>query len=70
MSNFMSDRAKHLMQDIWSARNSGADTEEKLVAQTLKILLNYVTLYGTENQMTVLSAEDVVNLSNEVESLK
>lgn len=66
----MSDRAKSLMDDIWKSRNSGADTEEKLVAQILKLSLNYVTLYGTENQMTVLSADDVVNLSNELETLK
>lgn len=66
----MSDRAKSLMEDIWKSRNSGADTEEKLVAQILKLSLNYVTLYGTENQMTVLSADDVVNLSNELETLK
>lgn len=66
----MSDRAKNLMEDVWKSRNSGADTEEKLVAQILKLSLNYVTLYGTENQMTVLSTEDIMNLSNELETLK
>ena len=65
----MSDRAKSFMEDIWKSRNSGADTEEKLISQILKLSLNYVTLYGTENQMTVLSADDIINLSNELENL-
>jgi hypothetical protein len=66
----MSDRAKFLMDKIWECRNSGADTEEKLVAQILRSTLEYVTLYSTQNNMKVLSAEDVVNLANEVEGLK
>jgi hypothetical protein len=66
----MSDRAKGLMDRIWEARNSGIDTEENLVAQILKLSLEYVTLYNTQNDMRVLSADDLVNLSNELESLK
>ena len=66
----MSDRAKILMDRIWESRNSGADTEEKLVAEVLRLSLEYVTLYNAKNDMKVLSADDLVNLSNEVESLK
>jgi len=66
----VSDRAKNLMDDIWRSRNSGADTEQKLVAQILKLFLNYVTLYETENKMIMLSTDDIVNLSNELETLE
>ena len=65
----MSDRAKVLMDRIWQARNNGADTEQKLVAQILRLSLDSVTLYNTQNKMKVLSADDVVNLSNELENL-
>ena len=66
----MSDRAKSLMNRIWEARNSGADTEEKLVAQILRLSLDSVTLYNTQNDMNVLSTDDVMNLANEIEALK
>jgi hypothetical protein len=66
----MSDRAKDLMKKIWESRNSGADTEEKLVAQILRSFIEYVTLYNTQNDIQVLSTDDVINLANEVESLK
>jgi len=66
----VSDRAKNLMDDIWKSRNSGADTEQKLVAQILKLFLNYVTLYETENKMIMLSTDDIANLSNELETLE
>ena len=66
----MSDRAKVLMDKIWETRNSGADTEQKLVAQILRLSLDFVTLYNTQSEMKVLSIEDFINLSNEVESLE
>ena len=66
----MSDRAKILMDRIWESRNSGADTEEKLVAKILRLSLEYVTLYNAQNDIKVLTVDDLVNLSNELESLK
>jgi hypothetical protein len=66
----MTDRSKSFMDRIWESRNSGADTEEKLVSQILRLSLEYVTIYDTQNNMRVLSVDDIVNLSNEVESLK
>jgi hypothetical protein len=66
----MSDRAKDLMDKIWESRNSGSDTETKLVSQILKLSVNYVTLYNTQNDIKVLSTDDLINLANEVESLK
>lgn len=66
----MSDRAKLLMDRIWESRNSGADTEEKLVAQVIRLSLESVTLYNTQNNMQVLTVDDLMNLSTEVENLK
>jgi hypothetical protein len=66
----MSNRAKNLMEKIWESRNSGVDTETKLVSQILKLSINYVTLYDTQTETKVLTVDDLVNLSNEVESLK
>jgi hypothetical protein len=66
----MSDRAKVLMDRIWEARNSGADTEQKLVAEILRLSLDSVTVYNTQNDMNVLSTEDVINLASEIEELK
>ena len=58
------------MEKIWKSRDSGADTEEKLVAQILQLMLQYVSVYETQNKMTVLSVDDVIKLSKEVEVLK
>lgn len=58
------------MQKIWKSRDSGADTEEKLVAQILQLMLQYVSVYETQNNMTVLSVDDIIKLSKEVEVLK
>lgn len=66
----MTERAKDFMEKIWKSRDSGADTEEKLVAQILQLMLQYVSVYETQNKMTVLSVDDVIKLSKEVEVLK
>jgi len=66
----VTERAKDFMEKIWKSRDSGADTEEKLVAQILQLMLQYVSVYETQNKMTVLSVDDVIKLSKEVEVLK
>lgn len=35
------EKHKELMDSIWESRNSGADTEEKLVAEILILSLSY-----------------------------
>ena len=50
----MNERAKNLMDAIWAARNSGADTEEKLIAATLRITAENVQFYTAQNDLIVL----------------
>jgi len=63
----MSERAKLLMEKIWAARNSGADTEEKLISATLRIMSDSLNNYGTQNGMIVLDRNDILSLAEELE---
>lgn len=65
----MSERAQQLMNSIWEARNNGADTEEKLVSEILKLLPNIIKNYKAQNDLAVLDSEDLIELSNEIENL-
>ena len=62
----MTERSKALMSSIWEKRNSGADTEEKLVAAILSLVPNYVIKYNTQNQEVVLDHKDLISLSEEL----
>jgi hypothetical protein len=65
----MSDRAKEFMQRVWDSRNSGADTEEKLVSAILSLTGDYVRSYSAQNNLQVLDREDLNQLSNEISNL-
>jgi hypothetical protein len=65
----MSDRAKEFMQRIWDSRNSGADTEEKLVSVILSLTGDYVRTYSAQNNLVVLDRDDLNQLSNEISNL-
>jgi hypothetical protein len=65
----MSDRAKEFMQRIWDSRNSGADTEEKLVSVILSLTGDYVRSYSAQNNLQVLDRDDLNQLSNEISNL-
>lgn len=65
----MSDRAKEFMQRIWDARNSGADTEEKLVSVILSLTGDYVKSYNAQNNLVVLDKNELIQLSNEIANL-
>jgi hypothetical protein len=65
----MSDRAKEFMQRIWDSRNSGADTEEKLVSAILSLTGDYVRSYSAQNNLQVLDRDDLNQLSNEISNL-
>jgi hypothetical protein len=65
----MSDRAKEFMQRIWDSRNSGADTEEKLVSAILSLTGDYVRTYSAQNNLQVLDRDDLNQLSNEISNL-
>ena len=63
----MNERAKNLMDAIWAARNSGADTEEKLIAATLRITAENVQFYTAQNDLIVLDKNDMLQLAQELE---
>ena len=65
----MTDRAKEFMQRIWDSRNSGADTEEKLVSAILSLTGDYVRTYSTQDSKIVLDKNDLINLSIEIASM-
>jgi len=62
----MTDRSQSFMNSIWNARNSGADTEEKLVSEILKILSETVVYYNAQDGRIVLDKNDVLTLAEEL----
>jgi hypothetical protein len=63
----MNERAKKLMDEIWAARNSGADTEEKLIAAVLRIAAENVQFYTAQNDLIVLDKNDMLELAQQLE---
>jgi NTP pyrophosphatase (non-canonical NTP hydrolase) len=62
----MTERTQNLMQQIWNARNSGADTEEKLVASILELAAEAVQCYTAQNQTLVLDKNDLLQIAKEL----
>lgn len=62
----MSERTRNLMSKIWEERNSGADTEEKLVSAILKIVSEEVKSYNAQNGIKVLDQKDLLQLADEL----
>lgn len=62
----MTERAAALMNAIWEARNSGADTEEKLVAAILRLTAENVRSYNAQNDLIVLDRDDLLQLAEEL----
>lgn len=62
----MTDRAEAFMAKIWEERNSGADTEEKLVSAILKLAAEEVKFYNAQNSILVLDKQDLLSLANEL----
>ncbi len=63
----MTERSQAFMNAIWEARNSGADTEEKLVAAILKITAENIQFYTAQNDLIVLDKNDMLQLAQELE---
>jgi hypothetical protein len=63
----MSERSENFMKAVWDARNTGSDTEEKLVASILRLAADNVKFYNAQNNVVVLDKNDVLELSNEIE---
>jgi hypothetical protein len=59
-------RAKQFMNSIWEARNSGADTEEKLVSAILLALSENVQYFTAQDGRIVLDKNDILQLAEEI----
>jgi hypothetical protein len=62
----MTERAQAFMNSIWEARNSGADTEEKLVASILCLAGDNIKSYTAQNGLIVLDRNDLLQLAEEL----
>jgi hypothetical protein len=63
----VTERPQALMNKIWELRNSGADTEEKLVAAILRVVAENVKSYTAQNNLIVLDKNDILELAAELE---
>jgi hypothetical protein len=64
----MTDRAQDFMTAVWERRNSGADTEEKLVAAILQVAAETIRFYNAQNDLIVLDKNDMMQLAEELKS--
>lgn len=62
----MSERSKNFMAKIWNERNSGSDTEEKLVSAILKLVIEEVKHYNAQNGIVVIDQDDLLKLAEEL----
>lgn len=62
----MTERSQAFMNSIWEARNSGADTEEKLVASILRLAGDNIKSYTAQNDLIVLDRNDLLQLAEEL----
>lgn len=63
----MSERSQAFMNKIWELRNSGADTEEKLVSAILRVVAENTKFYNAQNDLVVLDKNDILELAQELE---
>ena len=62
----MTERAAAFMNAIWEARNSGADTEEKLVAAILLLAAQNTQFFTAQDGRIVLDKNDMIQLAEEL----
>ena len=67
----MTQRAEQLMNEVWTERNTWADTEQKLVAAILRKMITHVRTYTASsiNNLQVIDTSDLLTLSKEIEKL-
>ena len=63
----MTERSQNFMSKIWELRNAGADTEEKLVAAILKVVVENTKSYTAQDNLIVLDKNDILELGEELE---
>ena len=64
------ERAQEFMNSIWEARNNGAETEEQLVSEILKLLPSKIKFYNAQNNIIVLDQNDLLQLAEELNELQ
>ena len=64
----MTERSQAFMNAIWERRNSGADTEEKLVSAILSLAAESVKFYNAQNDIVVLDRQDLLQLAEEIQN--
>ena len=62
----MTERAAAFMNAIWEARNSGADTEEKLVSAILRLAAENTQFFTAQDGRIVLDKNDLLQLAEEL----
>lgn len=62
----MSERSQKFIDQVWEARNNGADTEEKLVASILSLAAENIKSYTAKNNLQVLDKQDLLQLVEEL----
>lgn len=62
----MSTRSEEFMKSVWEARNAGADTEEKLVSDVLRIAAETIQFFNAQDGRIVLDKNDLLKLSEEL----
>lgn len=67
----MTTRAQQLMDQVWTERNTWANTEQKLVAAIIRKMIIHAKTYkaSTMNNMEVIDKNDLLALSKELEQL-
>ena len=63
----MSERSENFTKAVWEARNSGADTEEKLLASILRLIADNSKSYSAQDGRVVLDRNDILELAGELE---
>jgi hypothetical protein len=62
----MTERSQKFIDAVWEARNSGADTEEKLVSEILKLTSETVLHFNAQDGRIVLDKNDMLQLAEEL----
>jgi hypothetical protein len=58
--------SQEFMSAVWERRNSGADTEEKLVAAILSLITENIKSYTAQNGIQVLDKDQILKLVDEL----
>ncbi len=58
--------SQEFMSAVWERRNSGVDTEEKLVAAILSLITENIKSYTAQNGIQVLDKDQILKLVDEL----